>query len=269
MSSSIGSGSALSQWYSLIRTPEATRVDKFAKDPQVIKSGEEFQSAVAKLQKPEDLFSPQNYKTLSYIMTAFGLESEVGNTGEIRQVLNSDLTDQNSLANRLNDPRYAAMAQALNLKAGGLTNLKDSSIQAGIVARNQQESYQVSLGQQNPALREAQYFIDNIANVKDIYSVMGDRTLRDVVSGAGNIPLEEAVQDVTSQATVFSKAFDVSRAKDPKYIASFVQRYLANADLKAAGNGQTDPSVALLSGVADQSGGSFDLSQISGINLLI
>ena len=268
MSQSIGSGSLLTQWATLIRTPEETRVEKHNKDPQVAKDTAAFQDAVAKLKKPEDLFTPQNYKTLNYILTAFGLESEAGNTGKIRQVLNSDMTNVNSLANRLNDPRFAALAVALDFKSGGLTNIQDASIQAGVVARYKQASYEISLGQQSNALREAQYFINNIANVKDMYAVLGDRTLRDVVSGAGNIPLEEAFQDVTSQATVFARTFDVKRADDPKYIAKFVQRYLANADLKATNSGQSDPTLLLLTG-ATGSGGSYDLSQISGISLLI
>jgi hypothetical protein len=167
----------------------------------------------------------------------------------------------------MNDPRFQQLAQTLNFKGVGLANLQNSAIQAGITARYNTAAYENDLGNQNPALREAQYFTNNIGNITDIYSVLGDRTLRDVVSTTGNIPLSEAVQDLGSQAQVFSKQFDVSKAKDPAYVAKYVQRYLANSDMNATGQGSSDPTVQMLQGVSSGSG--FDLSTISNINLII
>ncbi|MBI1243890.1 MAG: DUF1217 domain-containing protein [Alphaproteobacteria bacterium] len=269
MTSAIGAGNALTTWYSLSKTSEDTRVASYIKNnKQVQAATENFQRAAASLKSPDDLFKPQNYKLLNYILTAYGLQSEIGNTGELKQVINSDLTDQNSLANRMNDPRFGQLALALNFKAGGLTNIQNTSIQAGITARYNQSSYEIDLGNQNPAVRQAQYFKNNIGSITDIYSVLGDNTLRSVVSTTGNIPLEVAVQDLGTQAQVFSRQFDVSKAKDAGYVNRFIQRFLANSDMKATNSGASDPTVQLLQG-AGSDGSSFDLSLISNINLLV
>ncbi len=168
----------------------------------------------------------------------------------------------------MSDTRFIKLAQALNFKAGGLVNIQDSSIQAGIEARYNQAAYENYLGDQNPAVRQAQYFVNNIGSITDIYSVLGDRTLRDVVSTVGNIPLEEAVQDLGTQAQTFSKYFDVSKVRDTNYINRFIQRFLANSDLNSSGSGASDPTVQLLQATSS-AGGGLDLSQISNINLLI
>lgn len=268
MTSAIGSGNALTTWYSLSKTSEDTRVANYTKNnKQVQAANDAFASAADKLKSTDDLFSPQNYKLLKYVLTAYGLESEIANVGKLKQVVNSDLTDTNSLANRMSDSRFRTLAVALNFKAGGLANIQNSAIQAGMTARYNQAAYEISLGDQDPAVRQAQYFKNNIGSISDIYSVLGDNTLRSVVSTAGNIPLEVAVQDLGTQAQVFSRQFDVSKAKNANYVNRFIQRFLANSDMKATNSGAGDPTVQLLQGAASGSG--FDLTSVSNINLLI
>lgn len=268
MTSAIGSANALTTWYSLAKTSEDTRVAAFVKNNrQVAAATTQFESAAGRLKSTDELFSPQNYRLLKYVLTAYGLESEISNVGKLKQVVNSDLTDTNSLANRMSDPRFLKLAQALNFKGGGLANIQNASIQAGITARYNQAAYEIDLGDRNPAVRQAQYFKNNIGAIGDIYDVLGDNTLRAVVSTTGNIPLEVAVQDLGTQAQVFSRQFDVSKAKDATYVNRFIQRFLANADLKANDSGAADPTVQLLQ--ATESGTGFDLSAVSNINLLI
>lgn len=270
MSYSISSASsALTSWYQMSSTSEDTRIQRYVKANQkdIDKANAEFESAVSKLKDPSELFDKKNYKLLNYILTAYGLESEINNTGKLRKVVESDLTDTNSLANRMSDSRFLALASALNFDAGGLSSIQSDSFKSGVEARYAKARYEIDLGQKNTALRQAQYFKNNIGSITDIYSVLGDNTLRAVVTAVGNIPLETAVQSVETQAQVFGKQFDVSKAKDAKYVDRYIQRFLAASDAAASGDVSSNVTVQLMQAGTGSLNG--DITQIQGINLLI
>jgi hypothetical protein len=251
------------------KTSEDDRIARYVKQNQktIDAAHANFESSVAKLKSTDELFEPKNYKLLNYILTAYGLESEIGNIGKLRKVAESDLTDTNSLANRMSDARFQQLAQALNFEAGGLSSIQSESFINGTEARYEKASYEIDLGNKNTALRQAQYFKNNIGSISDIYSVLGDNTLRAVVTKVGNIPLETAVQSVETQAQVFGRQFDVSKAKDEKYVDRYIQRFLAAADAAANGDGSTNVAVQLMQAGTGSLDG--DITQIQGIDLLI
>lgn len=268
MSDSISSMPALVQWSSLSRTSEGDRVARFVKNNKTIENAHvNFETAVRGMKSTSDLFEAKNYRALEYVLTAYGLQSEIGNTGKLKRVLESDLADENSLANRMDDQRFRDLANALDFKNGGLANLKDEGVRSGIRGRYEREAYRIDLGAQNPALRQAEYFKNNISSVSDIYSLLGDRTFRDVAQKVGGIPPEVAYQGVEAQARVFEKVFDVSKADDPAYVEKFVQRFLAAADIEANGGAENDPTVQLLQSATG--GGDGDIASIKGIDLII
>lgn len=89
MTSAIGSANALTTWYSLAKTSEDTRVAAFVKNNrQVAAATTQFESAAGRLKSTDELFSPQNYRLLKYVLTAYGLESEISNVGKLKQVVN-------------------------------------------------------------------------------------------------------------------------------------------------------------------------------------
>lgn len=57
----------------------------------------------------------QDSRTLRAVLTQFGLEDQAGNPRLIEAVLDSDLSDPRSLANRLPDSRYQDLARAFDL----------------------------------------------------------------------------------------------------------------------------------------------------------
>jgi hypothetical protein len=268
MSGSISAMPALTQWSALARTSESDRVARFAKNNKTLENAyANFETAVRGMKSTAELFEAKNYRALEYVLTAYGLQSEIGNTGKLRRVLESDMSDENSLANRMDDQRFRDLANALDFKNGGLANLQDSGVRAGIRGRYEREAYRIDLGNQNPALRQAEYFKNNISGASDIYAVLGDRTFREVVQKVGGIPAEVAYQGVEAQARVFEKVFDTSKAGDPAYIERFVQRFLAAADLEANGGAENDPTVQLMQSISG--GGDADIASIKGIDLII
>lgn len=67
-----------------------------------------------------------NYRLYSYAMTAYGLEEMIYAKAFMKQVLESDLSDDNSFANRLTDDRYKNFAAAFNFGSSGAVAVAQS-----------------------------------------------------------------------------------------------------------------------------------------------
>ncbi|MFP7673587.1 DUF1217 domain-containing protein [Marivita sp. S0852] len=85
---------------------EAAKLPTAAKEDRI-------RAQLAELQTADDLLG--NPSLLRATLQTFGLESDRNNLFFLQRVLESDLTDENSFANRLSDPRYAELSSVLAL----------------------------------------------------------------------------------------------------------------------------------------------------------
>ncbi|WP_282077820.1 DUF1217 domain-containing protein [Epibacterium ulvae] len=60
-----------------------------------------------------------NRDVLTVVLGSFGLQDDIGNFGLLKRVLESDLSDSSSLANRMPDTRYLELARAFNFVGEG------------------------------------------------------------------------------------------------------------------------------------------------------
>jgi hypothetical protein len=115
-----------------------------------------------------------------------------------------------------------------------------------------QNVYEQALGQENNALRYAVYFKANAGKIDNIYNILGDRALRDVVSTVFSIPERVATQPVATQAALFERKVDVKKFKDPQFVDQFIQRFLALSG-DTGGNQASNFQTQLIGGTADSS----------------
>src|SRR5262245_38182557 len=120
-----GSIPALGMFQRLAKTDESAAAAKYGNTAAVKKELDYVKAEIAKMKSPDDLY--KNYRVMKFVLSAYGLDSEIQYIGRIKKVLESDLTDQKSLANSLRDARYRQLAAALNIKATGLDTLKKST----------------------------------------------------------------------------------------------------------------------------------------------
>ncbi|MCM0020242.1 MAG: DUF1217 domain-containing protein, partial [Tagaea sp.] len=168
---------AVVAWTQLEKSGEQQRA-RFNKQPSVQREVDSAQAAAAKVKNVEDLLG--NRRLLNFVLSAYGLESEIDKRGLLRKVLTSNLADENSYANRTNDPRFRELAQALNFQAVGAANINSEATLKSIELRYRKNEFEKAQGDASPGLREALYFKENASRVKSIYDVLGDRTLRAV-----------------------------------------------------------------------------------------
>jgi hypothetical protein len=209
----LGAGSnipALSIYQRISQTDEATAAAKYGATPAVANEITYVKQQIAQMKSPDDLYS--NYRVMKFVLSAFGLDSQIGNTGLIKQVTQSDLTDTNSLANALKDPRFKQLATALNIQATGISTLQQSSTLDSITSAYITNQYEQSFDSQNPAVHQALYFLRNIQSASsNVYSVLGDPTLSKVVETVLGLPDSIAVQPVESQAALITNRLDLSQ----------------------------------------------------------
>ena len=118
--------------------------------------------------------------------------------------------------------------------------------------------FEKKLGEQNPALREAEYFRRNIGDIENGFDILGDKVLRAVVTTTLNLPQQIALQSVDKQKSLIDARIDVEDFKDPEFVEEFIQKFLITSDSNAAqagfgfgsatGNGHLLPLFAGITG---------------------
>ena len=210
---------------------DGTEFQKFRERKDIQKDIEYFKENIKSLQSVDELFESKNYRLLKFVLSAYDLESEAQYPGKIRKILESDLTDIDSLANRYKDPRFQQMTKDLSFNFMGLTKLQLNGTIQDLTTRFERVSYEKHLDEQAPGVRAALEFNRRIKDVTQTVQLLGDNVLREVVTVANNIPKEIAYQEVESQVTAVERKVDLNSLKgDQNEIEKMVMRYLTFKD---------------------------------------
>lgn len=239
MAISTGAGGLLG-WKILQRT-ESRQIEILRRDAVVQRSTTYLRDNPDKLTSPEALVG--DYRMLSAVLSAFGLENDVANKAFIRKVLESDITDRNALVNRLSDKRYLRMAEALGFNAPGgpSADLGDRLGQAFI-----QREYERRVGAGDEDLRlalNARREITAFASSEKSattqwYEVMGNPPMRKVFETAlgfgpsfGKLPVERQNAEFMKAAQRQFGTSSLSELAEPAATERLIISFLARAQL--------------------------------------
>lgn len=92
------------------------QLDRLRLDPGIARDIEHFNANIGKITSVDGLLGDRTI--LKVALSNFGLDEDINNGAFLRKVLESDLTDPRSFANRLADKRYAEFAVAFNFSSG-------------------------------------------------------------------------------------------------------------------------------------------------------
>ncbi|MFK0275286.1 DUF1217 domain-containing protein [Ensifer sp. NPDC090286] len=101
--------------YSRITRDMRSSLNRIAQQPQIAREAEYYKENIGSVKTVEEFLD--DYRLYSYAMKAHGLEDMTYAKAFMRKVLESDLSDENSFANRLTDERYRNFAQAFNFSS--------------------------------------------------------------------------------------------------------------------------------------------------------
>jgi hypothetical protein len=246
--STLGSASPLKA----LQTAEANQTKDIAttaKQPQVARDIAAFNAAVASAKDPATLL--KNPTVMKVLLTANGLGDQVAYTALAQKALLSNGNTTTSLVNQLSDTRWKTVVQTYDFANKGLSVLQNPKVLSTIANGYAEITWRKSLDATTPGLSSALTFRAQAATVTSALQILGDSVLRDVVTTALNIPKQIAFQPIGTQEKAITGRLDISKLKDPHFVATLTQEYLLN---KASGDSTTSTSPSL-DALAVQAGG--------------
>ena len=203
---------------------QAKDVKTTALQPEVQRATNAFAAGVKNAKSVKDLLA--NPAVMKVLLTANGMADQAGYTALATKVLTSNLNDPKSLANTLADTRWKTLAQTYNFAANGLRAIQQPAAIASVTNQYAQFTWRQSEDSVTPGLSNALTFKAKASAITSVDQILGDPTLRTVVSTALGLPQQIAFQSLDAQEKAISSRLDIARFKDPAFVDSFTQRYL-------------------------------------------
>ena len=235
---------AVTAWSVLQKNGEAMQT-RWEARKDVTRDVERFRARAAEIGSIDELM--RDRRTLTFVLEAFQLESEVDKRAVVRRLLTDDPADLRSFANRMVDPRYRQINREFGGKEG--PPFADAALVDKIIRQTLINRFEKANGEANPGLREAMYFQRMIGTVNDVKGMMGDRVLTAVARTALGLPKQFGLLDYEQQKAILEKRLDPEKFKDPSWVNRFVQRYLMLRE--DAASPPSDPRLALFGGGGD------------------
>lgn len=245
-------------WLVLQRTAPVQRAT-FEKSPRLQREIDYFRENIAKATTAEALVKDR--RLLAVALGAFGLGDEIDKRAFIRKILEEGTDDEKSFANRLNEPRFKALAKAFgygNLLGG--TNVTLFSFQDDIVARFKSLEFERAVGESDADMRLAMNFKREIATIASGENVdrvgwlqaMGQRPLRELLTTAFGLPTSIAQIDVDQQKDIFERKAlalfgdkSIAVFKDPEKVDAVIRRFFLFRQIEAGPSLTTRGAAAL------------------------
>ncbi len=156
--------------YDLINRDMKTSISRVAQQGLVERQTKYYKENIGNVKSVDEFLN--NYQLYSYAMDAFGLGEMTYAKAFMKKVLESDLNDQNSFANKLTDERYREFAAAFNFTASTKTVQTEAQLDKMIGL------YDTSISDLNDSLaEETRYYKAIIGSVTNVDQLLqNDRT---------------------------------------------------------------------------------------------
>ena len=233
-----GSGASGVDPISALQTAEAGEtkdVAAVAAQPQTARDIAAFKAALASAKSPADLL--KNPVALKVLLTANGLGSQAGYTALASKALLSDTSKAGSLASTLSNPLFLATAKTYDFANKGLSVLRGAV--AGVAQGYAEVQWRTDLDASTPGLSNALDFRSRASTISSVDQILGDPTLRTVVTTALGIPEQIAFQPLEAQEKAISSRVDLAKFGDAKFVEQFARRYLIAAGAAASSSAST------------------------------
>lgn len=238
-------------WRFLERTLEPQQA-AFAKSQPVQRATDYFRENIGKVTTASDLVNDR--RLLSVALGAFGLDDDINNRFFIRKILEEGTINDDALANRLADNRYAEFSRAFGFGDRPIPRTILTGFASDLIARYEKRQFEKAVGVQNNDLRLALNLQSGIADVltgnsrdgAQWFAMMGNAPLRKVFETALGLPASIASIDIDKQRDIFKSraqaTFGTNRladfadpAQQEKLIRLFLVRSEASQSVAISG----------------------------------
>ncbi|MEM5520656.1 DUF1217 domain-containing protein [Sulfitobacter sp. AS59] len=249
--------SGLTGWRFLQNTYDR-QFETFSKSVELKRDAEYFQEKIASIETAEDLVKDR--RLLSVALGAYGLQDDIDNRYFIQKILEEGTSNEDSLANRFADPKYAEFSKAFGFGPGEVLQTVNSDFSTKMIELYQANSFEVAAGEQDTTMRIALYAQREMSELATSdgsidtkwFTIMGDPPLRSVFENALNLPEAFGQIDIDQQLSVFKerakKQFgtdDVSVFSDPDKLDDLITTFIVREQLSNFNSSLSSGSIAL------------------------
>jgi len=243
-------------WLFLQRTLDQQQT-AFEQSEAITRQTEYFRENINEVTTAEELVDDR--RLLSVALGAFGLDEDINNKFFIEKILSEGTEDDDALANRLADNRYAELSRAFGFGDFGIPLSSQPLFSEDLIERFEERQFERAVGAVNNDLRLAlnlNVALDEIVtNVESQdarwFAVLGNAPLRQVVQTALGLPREIAAIDLDQQLETFKErsesvfgTSDVTEFSDPEIQEKMLRLFLVRSD-QNTGVGFSSGSIAL------------------------
>lgn len=222
-------------WYKLSTSLKDAHLKTFEAQPTVKRDIATFNEDIGEIKSVDDLM--KNRRVLTMVLSAFQLESEIDKPAMVHKILTENPADEDSLVNRLAEPRWAKLASAMyGLNANPDFFQNQSNVNA-ILAGYKTNEFEKFEGENADGVREALYFKRLAGDVDALSQIMADKTLMHVVRVGLGLPESFQSLSYEQQRDRLEKQINIEDFKDPEKIEKMVQRFLVYTEIN-----NTDPT---------------------------
>jgi len=166
--------------YNLINRDIRGNLDRIASSTQVAREEQYYKDNIGNVKTVDEFVD--NYRLYSYAMKAHGLEDMTYAKAFMKKVLESDLTDTDSFANRLTDQRYSQFAAAFQFSSE--TSIIQTTRQIDEVIGN----FKQALEDEGESVEvETAYYKGKIGTITSVDDLLGDERARNYVLKGFNL----------------------------------------------------------------------------------
>ncbi|MCP3053670.1 DUF1217 domain-containing protein [Aurantimonas marianensis] len=171
--------------YQLYTRDMPKTLERVAADPAVKREAEYYRTHIHAVSTIDEFMD--DYRLYAYAMKAHGLEDQIPSKALIRKVLESDLSDNKSLANKLSDERYRTFAQAFNFAKSTVAPTAPTAQTIGQtdLLVSAYSEYRVRAGQAQAASTRA--YLDDIGSITNVDRFLDNEAVFKVALTAAGI----------------------------------------------------------------------------------
>ncbi|MGE7371271.1 DUF1217 domain-containing protein [Neorhizobium sp. NPDC001467] len=157
--------------YDLVNRDLSASLKRVSNQSAVKREAEYYEANIGKVTTVDEFMD--DYRLYAYAMKAYGLEDMTYAKAFMKKILDSDLSDDDSFANKLTDDRYRDFANAFNFSAAGATAQSAAQIE------NFTDLYGTTMAQQEASVTtETTYFNGMMDNIGSADALLGNERLR-------------------------------------------------------------------------------------------
>lgn len=238
--------------YKLVASDMTRTLARTAQTPQAAREIAYYRENIETVKSIEDLLGDD--RLFAFAMKAHGLSDMTYAKGFMRKALEEGIDSRDAFAVKLVDKRYRDFVETFNFKRYGETATVFSRVKEGTIDKYVRMTLEETEGAKNEGVRLALYFERKAPKLKNVYEILAEPALAQVVRTALGLP--DAIQgaDVDKQARLIESRLKLEDFKDPEKLADFLERFTSLWDAANPPAAAAAPSILIGQPVTAQIG---------------